>query len=304
MKKLIYCFLLCVSCEKTIEIEEMAFEPQLVVNALFDQGRDNYLYLLSNYPATGIDSLRYVSGAVISLSGGGSPILLLTEEEGGHYVFPQNELETGIEYELSVNKKGYPVASSFFRIPRQPVMRIIDTANKEQLNEFSNPTFEITIEYDDPAGEENFYMIELLRHYSVGEEIAVKEWPLTINSDDLSIDFFSNGGLEYGFYHDNLGIEGSSEYPKALFFCDKLNDGNKNSITIKTDESFYFNDSYLYVNFWNISPEYYQFVKSVASFRKNSMSMFAEPLQMYSNIRNGLGYLIVSNVITDSIRIN
>jgi hypothetical protein len=89
-------------------------------------------------------------------------------------------------------------------------------------------------------------------------------------------------------------------YPNVLFFSDRYFNGQKFVLPLEIGIYDARKTMVLHLSLKAISPEYSQLVRSVAAYAKTDRAMFTEPLQLYSNIKNGLGHWVAENPVTIS----
>ncbi len=198
---------------------------------------------------------------------------------------PENELYTseawvpveGKTYQVYGYANGYPVLSGECQVPYTVPFEM----NYNYSNTFSNEggsryhELEVFLDISDPPNHNNFYFINTRR---------VDSNTFTI-FDILSLDPFIEEGniLSDEFFNgDNHTI-----HFKFKPFALGLNEGGD-----------------IMIELWSISESYYNIFKSMYKYHfANRDDMYAEPVQIFSNVNNGLGVISASAVSRDTIRI-
>ena len=92
-------------------------------------------------------------------------------------------------------------------------------------------------------------------------------------------------------------------------FSDEFINGNNYSIKFKTRsmscayDNFPIEDCIFIIELWSISESYYHSIKSSFLLKETNNNLYAEPVQLYSNVNNGLGVISASSVARDTINL-
>ena len=57
-----------------------------------------------------------------------------------------------------------------------------------------------------------------------------------------------------------------------------------------------------YVKVYQVTEEYFKYIKSLSAYQNSSDNPFAEPVNVYTNIANGYGIFSANTVAVDTIR--
>jgi hypothetical protein len=218
---------------------------------------------------------------------------------------------SGKQYRIDVSGKNLPNASASFSIPdvvnieKIDTSRIVLTPGSYSTN---NNGFLCKIEFNDPVGRENYYMMRIFlnTYYAPYENsnIPFKHEYLIFSSSDPVIEEKLN----------NInGIQ-------AIAFSDKLINGQKHSMEIiirgeligepliKSNDSF---SSYLtiqkktlYFKLFSINEEFFRYIQTLQLYSRNYNNPLEEPVLMKSNITGGYGMITGAAVSNDSIVFN
>jgi len=141
---------------------------------------------------------------------------------------------------------------------------------------------EITIQFDDPIDEENFYSIDISR--------------ITENSTGQII----NGGEPFMTSANPL-VE-VINFGEELIMNDNTFSGKRIELSFGLDGGYYDSNSdnttYLLVELSNISRDNYLFKKSLDASIRAEGNPFAEPVIVHNNLENGIGIFRTSNTST------
>ena len=158
--------------------------------------------------------------------------------------------------------------------------------------------FEMNITFKDPKDIPNYYSLNvyLKCNYSDGESFSL---PFMYNSDDLVFQKRNN----MDFLDDD-----NNNYLQLTIFNDELFDGKEYKLKIKTDNKYIgirnnqsdpetenpeFIGMEISVELQSLSQAYYMYLKTHDAYLNmdNLMEYFAEPIQIYSNVKGGIGIL-------------
>lgn len=305
------------SCENTIEFSGETTKPLLVVNSFISPDSlikvhvSKSKFFLINADIT---SYENVNNATVNVWVNDIKIEKLTNIGKGYYQ-SSFKPKVGDIIKITAESADFSEVSSFTDIVVANPILAVDTANhvfkKTPMIGYTSinngplipdtagltitESLDIQLEFKDPSDIENFYKLSLkIKNYYDNDSTAF-EYPY-INSDDL---VFGNnksfGPLETGFYSYNHE------------FSDELFNGKeyKLKLTFNTDTYFYYKTGYgdiynkpykapvkreLYVELQSISESYFKYIQS-RSASMSSNDFFSEPVQIYSNIKGGIGIL-------------
>lgn len=278
------------SCEDffstTLDIDPPTSEDLLAVHA-FGSTRTNELEVLVGRTLSVdkvADNTSFVNDAVVKLYLGEDLIHELESipepsiNTRFNFYMPDDihVFEKGSEYRIEVEAQGYPLATAVCQIPNDinPTAVIFeeDAGTDFDGYEYSG----INIKFNDPSGEENFYEMTALYGYPDG-------------SGELRFDHryteFIDASIQYGI--DNLIANDNTFDGDEKTF--ELQIG-RISPEFEPDEL-----EKLYLN-WRITTEaHFLFNKTVNALYQNEDDPFSSPVQVYSNIENGVGLFSIVN---------
>ena len=285
MKALIYIVLfplifLC-SCEKELDMSQIAFKEKLVVNLLaYD---NDFLSVTVNrsldiFDSTGKPSIE-------------NALVFVTDDKGvktklSFDLISQSYRSTwypisGRNYTLEVSWGNLSSTYSFFTIPKlstsgKAIWR--DSTSRDSVG-FLTGTISFIIK--DNPNERNYYEIGLFRY----DEFSSEQWlnlpiipenPELVNNQILNKD----GALVI----DDGGFNGQNKLFKFTTPANSKGTAFKYLVVIK-----------------NLSEEYYRYFKSIDNY-KQQQGPFSEPSAVFTNIKGGLGICAGASVIKDTIK--
>jgi len=307
-----------IACETEIEFNGKDVKPVMVLNCLACTDSSLEVTLTaSRFFLSNDDTFKTITNANIELSVNGARIETLINKGNGIYTSTYKP-QAGEQITLIASALGYTTikATDYFpqRIPIFSVdstMSTTDTtliintwgySHEDQTTWYSdtigmsyNIIHHYTIRFTDPPGETNYYRLIV--------ENNSYDW-----NDSLLL--YGMKSYEYGFKDivfdsdessDMGGIVEESTVDPLNLFTDELIDGNSHTIKIDHSQLVYskmdasHESEYNYTRRYKIdiqlqpiSKSYYLYLKTFQAF-ENSDSFMSEPVQIFTNVNNGLG---------------
>lgn len=242
------------NCYSDLDIE-IGGDQDVVVNALFNP--DSVWTFTLSQSRTILEGrdlpFEIIDNAFISIFDENDVLVesLFASSQNGVYI-GETFPEIGSKYSISIDYDSKEYQSTSYT-PELPLL-------KSASGIFQPEALDFHIEFVDKKGEENYYQLFL-------------------------IDVDGNGGIEFEVidpvYENNI----SGEFD--LLFDDKLIDGNTVSIRLTLGNRFsrFPHEAVLI----SCSEEYYNYFASRNLQQNLEKDPFAQPVQVYSNIINGLG---------------
>jgi len=299
------------SCEKEIEFKGDKVKTKLVLNGLFMPDSVVKINLTESRFFLDDNSIKDINNATVDLWKDGNIIEKLSYIGEGYYIgnyIPQ----IGDKIKITASSEGLDNIECSTEIVSPTPVISADTINYREEKyynyyygdygvdssaSFIATNFDMFITLKDPKDVSNYYNINLyLKYYfSNGENTVIQ---VLYNSDDL---VFQKGN-EMNFFEDN-------DYLNSTLFNDELFDGKEYKLKIKKNNfggiSIGKNPSdpeydtveligkEISVELQSLSYEYYMYLKTLdaASNMNGIMEIFAEPIQIYTNVKGGIGIL-------------
>lgn len=273
--------IIIVSCEKTIEFNGTVEEPKIVINSIFDNSKNLTVSVAESRSIMDGKSLRILSNAVVKVSDGTNEHTLL-------FVADKNIFESGFKpkinkkYSITASYPGYSSISSSSYCP-DTVKQVTHTVSSYRKN--SELRNKYNIEFNDlNPNKENYYLITV-DNIAPGKEDEFDN-NIQIRSNDNNIvnrDPYSDEDEEYFDYlliSDNNFEDGKISVNFSVRTTESY---------LKPDESSNFYNYYENLNVYHLTYEAFQYIKTLELYPDSKDNPFAQPVQIYTNIDNGLG---------------
>jgi hypothetical protein len=263
MKKSVTCLLAVLSivflsaCEKEIDLN-IADQPKLVVNALFNPDSLWQIHLSRSIPVISVESPPPVNVASVQLFEDGVLLETFTSGESGFYKSASHKPQVGKTYRLQITHEEF---GSIEAIESMEVKKV--EIHSAEYIDVKDANFELPVSFTfkDPAGIKNFYVAKV---YSVDEKGMV--YNTEVRSDELAAS------------SKEVSLNG-------VGFSDALFDGKEYNFKLK----IYLPHPKIIVELQHVSEAYYQYHYMHQAQVSNSNDPFATPTEMFTNIHNGLG---------------
>ncbi|GHT62264.1 hypothetical protein AGMMS50239_15090 [Bacteroidia bacterium] len=301
------------SCEKEIEFKGDEVKTKLVLNSILTPDSVVKIHLTeSRFFLNNERVFKEINNATVELWKDGNKIENLSNAGSGYYTGTYIPKE-GDNLRITASCQGFdPVECSTEIVIPSPVISV-DTMNFREDRQYSTYydgnafvidssvyyqtiNFDMDITFKDPTDIANYYALNLYLkiYFSTGDSTY---YPIGFNSDDMVFQQTSN---EMGFLEDDRN------YLRSNLFSDELLDGKEYKLKVKAYNIGIGKNPYapeyenpdvigkeVFVELQSLSPSYYRFRKTrEAGYNVNDiMEYFTEPVQIYSNVKGGIGIL-------------
>jgi hypothetical protein len=307
------------SCENEINFSGEVTKPMLVINSFITPDSVIKVHLSkSKFFLEDNSTFETVDNANVDVWVNGTKIEKLTSTGNGYYV-ASFKPQIGDVIKITAEENGLPDISSVTDIAHPTNIISVDTLNHQfedypmvQYSSTNNgpyiadtmgfnriESFGVKVKFNDPATISNYYrLVVKIVYYYNDNSMSMVEAP--ISYDDLVFGGNNNSNpLEmssYNYYH---------EFPDELFNGKEyiLNFTlNRNTITYSQE----YQDKYqqhqpevevkspvkqeLLIELQSISKSYFLYLRS-RSANMSAVEFFSEPVQIYSNVTDGIGIL-------------
>ena len=291
----IFSSILFSSCEKIIEFNGEKTTPFLVMNSVLKADSTVKVHISKSRFFLDDDSaMSDINTATVKMWVNNieqTPLQLLNN---GIY-YSQYKPKTGDKIKITASASSLVDISSTTIVPEPPEVISIDTIyGYETQDGYNSKMLNFDIKFKDSQNLDEYYLIygkQKEYHHSIdtnNEESS--EYDMQLFSDDV---IFKN--------ENSANFTDENAYSNNAFniFSDALINGKEYTFRMKTNIYY---DSYQQseqkktykIYFQKITKDWYLYLKTI-SIVNNDLSMFTEPVQVYSNIQNGLGVLGASN---------
>lgn len=273
--------LLSISCEKEITIDLKQHSPSICINCIIEAGADSILIEISKTQSIdNSEEFSLIDNATIQLKEDGKLLSGISYQGKGLYLTNHRPVE-GKEYSITVNVPDYQPLSAKTVVPYYPkanVAFVNDTVeDKMWPNGFRIvPKFNVRL---NDLPDNNYYWIILAKIYMQGNNIR-GNFNTTYKTDYLGFDDFNRY-----YVQDNSYPFTNYEYIGIL----RLTDTDFKNKSIEFSISALNSGDLYVISFDKHFDRYYKTsIKQFLIYEYDELPVF-EPIQIYSNIKNGFG---------------
>lgn len=283
--KLVGFAFLLFACETTVDIDIPFEKPQITLNSSLRH--NTFPSVRLSYSKHILDNnweFVPIKDAAVRLIHEGETLPLSFVEETGEYTNLNRLLTQGNEYTVEVDVEGYETVRASEVIPISVPIKDLIYQGTVQVDAWSSND-DVTLIFDDPEGE-NYYEIsaEFYRQNSYTDE---------------------NGNTVY--YEDNYPLYLEPKNPTyekdyntdgELLIDDKLFEGREATIDLFLNGSYFSDDMEGEIKFTlkSVTRNYYLFHSTYGLQWWNEGDPYAQPVQVYSNISNGIGIVMGESI--------
>ncbi len=307
------------SCETTIDYQGPETEPKTVIYALL---HPDSLVSVSVAESRSVFQVpwqpRQISNAVVRLYRDDELLETLTYAEPqplpdysppspySKYVSQTVKPEYGHVYRIEAEVPGFKKAYGEAELPSPVTAEVTDTSSKDAGLGYREMTVRFT--FRDPADEENYYRVSansLMGTYFGDKQAPYDPMvPVTVQESDISYGALSDPLIAPRQEDDFFEMYMPNRY---YLFMDDLIPGKEYSLKLtysgfypRTD---YFEFLYAWFRLNAITRDLYLYLQSYAAHTQANDNFLAEPVPVYTNIKNGLGVVGAMSTVSDSVKI-
>ncbi len=313
--------LIIASCRKEIDFDLKLIASQMVVNSFVESDSIITVHLAGSKPIPGIKSdFNWIKNANIKLYVDGveketlKAFEIESESNNENYYYYnrfsgntptveyRSELraESGRTYKLEIEHPDYEVVTCETTVPEPVEIALIDTTYSDAERWYhGRKNLGVKLKFNDPANTANYYRLvshirngkyeernynmEQESYVYIEERYVILTDPVLIPKQEDANDFLS-GSMEniYNIFTDQL-IDGK-EYSINVDF-NVWDPERRDTINLLDLGEFY----EITIMLQSINHDTYLFLKSSYEHLYYSDDLFAEPVQVYSNVNNGRG---------------
>lgn len=262
-------------CEKEIPFTDEEAEPRLVVNSFFSKDSVWMINLSESRSVLTNELLPFVESATIKLSDqDGNNLGDFTYADHGNFRLESPLPLLNNTYHLSVSAPNLPPVNATSSIPSDFSSIEIDTTFSED-----DYTMIFDVKFKDDLGKKNYYGISIRSgdYWIEGEDTIYQNSQRFYTYEP----FVENGEREF---------DSNEKYASIFYFTDELFESETIEFSGMTR---YINPNYspgyYRVVLYHFSEEAYKYSLSLAKYKASNGNIFAEPVQIISNIENGFG---------------
>jgi hypothetical protein len=298
------------ACEKTVNIDVPEKEPRLAVQAIFEEGEPFYAtvsksrhILVPVNTGTGGGSMwrdYLVTNAVPVIYENGTPVETLVYDASSEtYISPANKkARPGFTYSIRVTAPGFKEVEGQAGFPSASEILEVKWMKEARTDADGDKIDDITIRFADPGNEKNFYQVQLMKE--AGWRGIVPYFGC-VSTTDKDIEIL--GGDD-----DPMATDNCYDNDKLLMRDNNFNGSIKQlkisiwsgSLQEYTDQSG--NVRRPFIKLYRISEDQFKYMKSLGIYENTNENPFAEPANIYGNIKNGYGIFATYTVAVDTLR--
>lgn len=281
-------------CTKYLDFEGEDAEPRLVLNGIFTPDSTFRIELSHSAGYISQQPLRTLhNGNVVVYSENGEFLDSLKHAGKGIYKGVVTA-QAGKSYKIGASA---PTFENIYAVDYIPEPVFVSSWNVSPsdigLTEYSY-TLDVDFVINDQRGVQNYYVLEFY-----GKRSYYVKYEYDPNTEDLVPDtvFFDDPGLQRLPFETSesiltsetdLAFDEGSYYASSLAFCDNLFDGKSQKFRVRL--SFYMDGiTDIEMVLKSCSEAYYRYKRSIENYRNADGDPFSQPVQVYTNIENGLG---------------
>lgn len=296
--------IVAISCEKTVTVNIPVSAPKLVVNGVTEANNIFKVTVSKSEAVLSSNNLSnsYINTALAQLYVNGLLKDTLTFRSTTNMYEAKNATKaiSGNTYKVVVAQPGFTTVVAETKTPSNITIQSITRIANARTNANGQTQDEIKIKFLDNTTENNFYLFKFKKPIYNNGAAMVYDPIYCINSNDADID------------------RASSSDPTDLNSClrnefsmsDNNFNGNLKTITVFINS----NDLIAYTNPFDqkkykailemnsLSKNYYNYRRSLETYRDNEDNPFSEPVLVYTNVNNGYGIFSTYTFARDTIR--
>lgn len=289
--------LIYLSCERNIEVELPPVVEKIAVKGLFSTDKIFSLKISHSKHIFDTTSTFHLDNVVVDFYENKTFIETLVNKgsifEGLKFISPTGfKCSEKNTYKINVSATGFETVFAENTVPVPVQIITVDTSTViaelpdwyfGHLGPYNQirPLLECRIRFNDLPDVQNYYTLQ----------VETQTGQLPYVSYDQIVEYLLNNE------DANCGWECIYHYKKVCF-SDKLMDGEEYELVILLDKELLKGKTYF--KLYSLSREYYFYKKSVMQSFDSQLDPFAEPVQVYSNIQNGVGIFAGASVSVDS----
>ena len=271
---LILIFFLC-SCETVINVDLPEHESKLVMNSFINPDSLVSVHISNSLSILDNGKLNNAENAVVELYENDNLVETLQHSSDGNYTSAGKYPAIGNTYKITASANGYEDVSASTTVPPAISISSFNLKDSVLAGPHGNVEASLDITINDPANK-NYYMLEVF-------EIDTLTFDTTF--------YHPGNGINYYYIFSDDHAIGEEQNGTALLFTDEFFNGKSYRLTVKFDSYFLnTNPGYpVYLKLTSLNEDLYLYKKTFATHLQNKGNPFAEPVQVYNNIKNGFG---------------
>lgn len=298
------------ACEKVIEIDIEDAKIKIVANSIIEPDSIVRVNVTRSRHILDNASIIPLNDAEVKLFENDILVGTLVYTSRGNFeidYYPQ----IGNEYRIELTHPDFDDVSANTIIPQRVTINDIDTL--KTFNEDGYEVYNFYVNFTDPENQENYYYLSMYNKFmaEIWDENLITYDTLYVGPDTTIVDI-TQGGYRYSeiierlyFDSDDLIFEEYHPGGNGRIFSDEIIDGNSYTLKASVNHwSFYSDSNNVIIELHTINKDLYRYLTSYSRHNYSSGDPFAEPINVFTNISNGIGIFGGSSVDKDSITIS
>ncbi|RLD47618.1 MAG: hypothetical protein DRI94_13750 [Bacteroidetes bacterium] len=307
-------FIIFGSCRKKLDIDIPEAEKHIVLNGIINPDSTIRVRVTKSKSVLDNNEIENLSSADVKLFKNDIFVENLVFNDSG-YFYSNVKPEMNANYEIRTDYPGLnSVKADVFLLPPSEIQSV-DTTVLIKINNYGegyiDTTYEIhfNLRFDDKAATSDYYFLSVNTLYPV------------FFYTDTSMIF--TGYEEYSYYFDTTDPvlnKNNNEFIidgiNGRVFSDELFNGNSYTLNFIADFYNYKSDEYvkeindeqypviIVLKLLKVTEAVYNYIFSFNLNEQTRFDPFAQPVQVYSNVENGLGLFSGYTITTDTIVLN
>ncbi len=284
-------------CEKYLEYDGEDAKPRLVLNGVFSADSTFSVELSNSQGYVSNGSLNTISNGKVAVFNENGELVDSLEHAGDGIYTGTALAQANALYEVRASAGAFGSIYAIDLAPFTVPIATWDTATIS-VTEYDNTVDKLQIEFtiNDPAGTENFYVIEVFNTqlYYIDYQYDPQTGMTIMDTIYYEEPYRSLTGFTTSdqilLSNTELELAETMYYSNSLAFNDALFDGNLQGFKILV-ETYYtqVSGTSLELRLTSCSEAYYKYKRTLENYYYTEGDPFAQPVQVFSNIENGLG---------------
>lgn len=275
------------ACEKEIPFKGEIAKRKLVLNADFSPDSTWKVNLSHSLSIGETGQTGPITNAVVRIKNAQDQTVATLDHTGeGIYTSSTLRPNHSENYSVEAEALGYTMVSATDLAPAPFSTSLEDTSSNFFLGE---EVIEVDLRIDDPAGQENYYVIECqsILYDSMGYFDEFPSYGISLDPKNDNGDLGDQNTSYVRIYFTDQSFNGQSYSTTVSFFSGILNwlydaDPLNGEVAL---ERIDFN-----VRVRSVSKSLYQYLKSLDKYENYSYDpTFSQPVQVFSNVKDGFG---------------
>lgn len=280
------------SCEKTVKLNIPPYTPTLVLNCIpyageYINASVGYSESIANH--VGVSKDLSLDGATVLLYTNGVLTDTLVYDTMEYRYKSTTVAEVGKTYELRVSAPTYTAISASSNTPQAVLIDSALLTRNVRKDPDGNMQDMITLKFNEPATANDYYILRIKTAGSVLQGQYMERF--CVYTADANVETANNDFADLNECIDNDG----------LYLRDDLINGQRKELKLYLSSGLtqgveHLSDTvYYFVELSHVTEQGFKYERSYRTARDSNGDPFAEPSNVYSNVKNGHGIFHIVN---------